>query len=829
MRLQVYEGRLHALTLTYTGEIWPHLVDDITFSIPNFVALDLVMRAGNGYKATNTAETAARLEMVEKVRVFARQQEREYNSLSKSFHNLYDLIRHPDPDKWTDATIAEAARSVDLRRPPPVLTLFALHTYMMSRPHHFVADPLNHRSSQRFSVRPLAQVERLNQVASWTRPPSPEFQSFMTKARDAFARLQQAKALHGDEIPQMVDLGLKPWSDTDLVFIHYLRDSLRTTRSIQKDPYTFCVSAILKNLNLYTETISSALTYRFLCDIGHIAPWKDIIMEDPQIQMVSSLEGNTAEKELIDDLLRFNMENPATNVPDTIKKELFTRHLTGSSELYTRDLHADVRHDFGSLPAYVIDDEGAQELDDAISIERIPDDPTSFWVHVHVADPTTALPPGHVVDICAQKLGSTRYASHQTWPMLPDALVSKFSLGNLPEGAPQPVLSFSFKISEDGAFLDYKIRSGLIRNIQILLYDQIDEALGVATGVKHYPFESEYTRKKTYGPIIEPHLSDLRTLFQLSKSIVTRKIKETSMFVFSLPKAEVTFNDKFPKSTALDRPMLWTGYPSMTYAVRGHNSALYGSRETVTQFMILACRVASRFCLDNGIPAIRRAAPQASLKEEVLNEILNLRNDYGIVDVIECIKRDVYLYPSEATLEPKEHFPLGVPEGEGYCRATSPLRRYGDLLMHWQIKHALLPASQQTSSSRALFPAETLQTLAWQLHGKDVTLSKMARLHDKYWCSAYVHRFITRSRQLHGEGHNPFPDLMARSIGHPVYDPVNNATHVPVIIDRLGIQGMLRGLPKHSSSSQYPLGTPFKVKISEITLGLTPFTVVNPV
>ncbi|GJJ08220.1 hypothetical protein Clacol_002429 [Clathrus columnatus] len=818
IKLQVFESRMHALTLTYTGELWPHLLEDITFSIPNFIPSDLVTRAGSEYKSLNASETAARLEVVEIVRVFARQHEREYNNLSKYFHKLYDEIHHPDPEKWTDVTLSEAVRVVDLRRPPPVLTLFALHTFMMSRPNYFIADPLNHKSSQRFSIRPLAHVRRIDEVARWIQPTGPEFEAFIIHACDAITAIKEAKAKYDDGTPQMIDLKLKPWSPTDMVFIRYLRDSLRTTRSMQKDPYTYCISVILKKLNIYKDQISPALTHRFLCDIGFLAPWDDVIMEDPQLRHDFSLGGETAQAKAVNNLIRFNIENPGKEASVLVKKELVALHLTGSSELLPQDLHADTRHDFGSLPVYVIDDDGAQELDDAMSIESIPGDPKTHWVHVHIADPTTVLSPGHVVDICAQKLGQTRYATHQTWPMLPAALTQQFSLGSLPEGSPQPVLSFSIKISDGGALLDYKIRPGLIRNIQILRYAQVDRALGVPPLRHIYPFEP-VPPEKSYPSISENHLSDLRKLSDLAHVITLQSVKERNTFFFSFPQAEVSFNEELPKRVTPMQPLLWTGYPSATYTVHPETVQMHGTRNTVAQFMVFACRVSSMFCVEKGIPAIRRACLPPPVQEEVLASVLALRDEYGRVDTLECLKRDVFLFPAETTLEPRQHSALGIPEGEGYCRTTSPLRRYGDLLMHWQIKHALLPPSKRTSS-KPLFPAEVLGPLAWKLHDQYAFISKMDRLDKKYWSAVYLHRHIAKSRELHGNKYNPFPELTACSIGNTAYDPVNIMTQVPVIIPSLGVQGMLRGLSK---SAQIGIGTTFSVEISEIRLGLTPF------
>lgn len=43
------------------------------------------------------------------------------------------------------------------------------------------------------------------------------------------------------------------------------------------------------------------------------------------------------------------------------------------------------------LPIYVIDAVYAEELDDGISIESVPGEPNTDWIHIHVADPTIEL------------------------------------------------------------------------------------------------------------------------------------------------------------------------------------------------------------------------------------------------------------------------------------------------------------------------------------------------------------------------------------------------------------------------------------------------------
>jgi len=61
----------------------------------------------------------------------------------------------------------------------------------------------------------------------------------------------------------------------------------------------------------------------------------------------------------------------------------------GSEYFYPCDPAEHLRHDFGNFPVSVVDDAGAEELDDGLSIEPVPNEPSSAWIHVHIVDPTS--------------------------------------------------------------------------------------------------------------------------------------------------------------------------------------------------------------------------------------------------------------------------------------------------------------------------------------------------------------------------------------------------------------------------------------------------------
>ena len=116
----------------------------------------------------------------------------------------------------------------------------------------------------------------------------------------------------------------------------------------------------------------------------------------------------------------------------------------GPDDFYPTDLPESIRHDFGQLPVYTIDDNGAQELEDDNSIEH----PSSFWVHVHVADPTAILPPTYSIARRARDSVYTIYFNHGSRSMLPESLVKdEIGLGNaLGTGQAENVMTFSAKV-----------------------------------------------------------------------------------------------------------------------------------------------------------------------------------------------------------------------------------------------------------------------------------------------------------------------------------------------------------------------------------------------
>lgn len=109
------------------------------------------------------------------------------------------------------------------------------------------------------------------------------------------------------------------------------------------------------------------------------------------------------------------------------------------------------------------------------------------------------------------------------------------------------------------------------------------------------------------------------------------------------------------------------------------------SRTMVMDAMLMAGEAAARFCLDQGIPIpfATQAPPETG------DEATDLAGMYARR---RCFK------PTRLSIDPDLHAGLGL---SLYTRATSPLRRYSDLLVHQQIR-AWLTGREQLSAQRII-------------------------------------------------------------------------------------------------------------------------------
>ena len=181
-------------------------------------------------------------------------------------------------------------------------------------------------------------------------------------------------------------------------------------------------------------------------------------------------------------------------------------------------------------------------------------------------------------------------------------------------------------------------------------------------------------------------------------------------------------------AVSLERPEM-----SVKVAASGEVAVMVVSRSTpartmVTELMILCNSLLADFCHRHGLPAAFRfqAPPDfgdvpPELPDGPLRWYLMMRR----------------LPPAEVDTLPAAHAGLGVP---AYIQATSPLRRYPDLVMQRQISNYL-------ATGRPLYSEEEMASVAQRAELQLKELSRLEGGRRSYWFLKYLGQELSR-----GEG-----------------------------------------------------------------------------
>src|SRR6185503_14324772 len=150
-------------------------------------------------------------------------------------------------------------------------------------------------------------------------------------------------------------------------------------------------------------------------------------------------------------------------------------------------------------PAFSLDDVGTSEIDDAFSLERRGD---AVRVGIHIAAPALGIAPGSPLDAIARGRLSTAYMPGRKFTMLPEDVVSRYSLDH---GGEQPAVSVYFDVAADGtvgAPHSRIERVPMVANLRHAQYDVLNAAFetGASAGL---PYEAELRELWRVAGILE--------------------------------------------------------------------------------------------------------------------------------------------------------------------------------------------------------------------------------------------------------------------------------------------------------------------------------------
>jgi exoribonuclease II len=342
------------------------------------------------------------------------------------------------------------------------------------------------------------------------------------------------------------------------------------------------------------------------------------------------------------------------------------------------------REDFTHFEIFTIDDDETRDIDDGLSVLKIEN---GYLIGVHIADPFSIIKPGSNMDLEARKRGTSIYLPEKTINMLP-RLLSENNL-SLVKGEIRPALSFMGKFDENGELYDSYVVRSLIEVKHRLNYKLVDEILENNNGNS------------------SSLVNNIKVLFNIV-NVLTKNRENNGAIEINLPETKVFVDGEFNIDLV-------------------HLDRLSKARTLVSEMMIFANVSAGEYAKNNNIPVIYRV--QAPPREKI---------EFDKTSLIDCFKMVKNLKKGEFSSKPLCHNGLGV---NVYLQVSSPLRRYSDLVAHYQIISHL-------KGKNTPFNADEVLKILGNCEAITVEAKNVERSRNRYWTLKYLKQ--NKNTELNG-------------------------------------------------------------------------------
>ena len=322
--------------------------------------------------------------------------------------------------------------------------------------------------------------------------------------------------------------------------------------------------------------------------------------------------------------------------------------------------------DLTHLKTYTIDDSKTVEIDDAISLEQVSGQ-NKLWIHI--ASPASYIEYQSGIDEKARKLVSTVYLSTNTYYMLPKALIN--NVFSLSDNEKRESLSLGVILNDDGSISSTEIVQSLIQVDYRLDFTEADELID-------------------YAPKEEIDLSLISTILESRKS--WRKNLGSIEILESYGK--IVVEDKIPNIKIID--------PTL-------------SRQLISEAMILYGDIISNFTKLNKIPVPYRVQERT---DKVSKDNIKLSDNKILYNFL--LKKT--MGKTYYSINPMQHVSLAL---TSYLHATSPIRRYADLLVHYQLNRFL--------NNKDLISKDNVQQIIQEINNQGRQNIMRFREDQKYW------------------------------------------------------------------------------------------------
>jgi exoribonuclease-2 len=327
--------------------------------------------------------------------------------------------------------------------------------------------------------------------------------------------------------------------------------------------------------------------------------------------------------------------------------------------------------DLTFLHPLTIDSEFTRDIDDSLSLERKGE---GYEVGIHITDVATFLNGRQEIFQEAMSRGTSIYLPDQRIPMIPPALSE--GTCSLIVGEKRRALSFLVQVDSEGGVLGYRIVPSIIQVERRLSYEQVDH-------------------------LLEEMDEELTVLMRIAQKLWQRRV-ESGAFFIPRPERVIRVNRE----------------REIQFYKRDRESP---SQKIVSEFMILANSLSALFLKERGVAAIYRGQMEPREKVPPMEKF----------DPLQAYRLRRIMNRVEVGTRPQRHASLAV---EAYLTLTSPIRRFYDLLIEYQILNTLRGAPVWT--------AEQVEEIIARVGPALSKVGLVEELTEQYWIMRYLEKKV---------------------------------------------------------------------------------------
>lgn len=321
------------------------------------------------------------------------------------------------------------------------------------------------------------------------------------------------------------------------------------------------------------------------------------------------------------------------------------------------------RKDLRNEIIITIDGEDAKDLDDAISVKRLPNG--NYFLGVYIADVSHYVKENDVIDQEAFARSTSIYLADRVIPMLPKVLSN--GICSLNESVDRLVLGCEMEIDKNGGVVNSELIEGVINTRHRMTYTNVNKMI-----------HGDVETLEKYSDIVElvnnaNELSQIIRNNKLRKGMIDFDLDEPKILVDETGKAiGVVKRERFEAEKLIEDMMVIANETVAKMIKTADLPGIYRIHETPKERRLFEFL---RF--------VKTIKPSASLNigevtPKEIQEILNsLRDEPGFNIIATMMLRAM----QKAVYSPEclGHFGLAL---EYYTHFTSPIRRYPDLIIH---------------------------------------------------------------------------------------------------------------------------------------------------